>query len=56
VAVEAGRDLPGRLSVAARQQEVLAPAANSAASVPPMMPVPMIATVLSELLTFIYLP
>jgi hypothetical protein len=56
VPAQTGRDLPGRLGVAADQQEVQSPAANSAASVPPMLPVPMIATVLSKLLTLIHLP
>jgi hypothetical protein len=50
VAIQAGRDGAGGLVVAA-----CPPAANSAASVLPMVPVPMMATVLSEIATVVHL-
>jgi hypothetical protein len=57
VTAEAGGELPGGLLVAAGQEEVLTipPAAKFAASVLPMVPVPMMATVLSEIVTLVHL-
>ena len=45
MAAEVSGDLPGRVLVAAGQEEVLAAGAKFAASVLPMLPVPMMATV-----------